>query len=329
MIAPDLLPRTDWTRPQIAVLFDLPFADLLFQAQTVHRAHHYANAVQRSQLLSIKTGGCAQDCGYCSQSVSFDTGLKATKLMDVDAVIAEAASAKRGGATRFCMGAAWTGPKDRDLDRLTAMIEGVNALGLETCMTLGTLAPEQARALGQAGLDYYNHNLDSSPEYYAAVVSTRSYQDRLDTLAHVRAAGMATCCGGIIGMGEAREDRVGLIHTLATLPDHPGSVPINALVPVAGTPLGDAVLSGQVPAIDAIEFARTIAAARITMPRAVVRLSAGRETMSEAAQALAFLAGANSIFVGDRLLTTANPGIDRDAALFAKLGLTAMHEAIR
>lgn len=323
------LPRTDWTRAEITVLFDLSFADLIHQAQTVHRAHHAANTVQRSQLLSIKTGGCAQDCGYCSQSANFDTGLKATKLMDVDAVIAEAASAKRGGATRFCMGAAWTGPKDRDLDRLTAMIEGVNALGLETCMTLGTLAPEQARALGEAGLDYYNHNLDSSPEYYAAVVSTRSYQDRLDTLAHVRAAGMATCCGGIIGMGEAREDRVGLIHTLATLPDHPGSVPINALVPVAGTPLGDAVLSGQVPAIDAIEFARTIAAARITMPRAVVRLSAGRETMSEAAQALAFLAGANSIFVGDRLLTTANPGIDRDAALFAKLGLTAMHEAIR
>ena len=315
--------RTDWTRPQIAALFDLPFADLLLQAQTVHRAHHNPNTVQRSQLLSIKTGGCAQDCGYCSQSALFDTGLKATKLMDVDAVLAEAARARAGGATRFCMGAAWTGPKDRDLPALTAMVAGVKALGLETCMTLGTLAPHQADALAGAGLDYYNHNLDSSPEYYAAVVSTRSYGDRLDTLAEVRRAGMATCCGGIIGMGETRADRIGLIHTLATLPEHPGSVPINALVPVAGTPLGDAVLGGAAPAVDGIEFARTVAAARITMPRAVVRLSAGREAMSVEAQALAFLAGANSIFVGDRLLTTANPGLDRDAAMFEALGLVA------
>lgn len=317
-----MIARTDWTRPEIAALFDLPFVDLLFQAQTVHRQHHVPNTVQRSQLLSIKTGGCAQDCGYCSQSASFDTGLKATKLMDVDAVLAEAAAARQGGATRFCMGAAWTGPKDRDVPALTRMVAGVKALGLETCMTLGTLSTQQADALAQAGLDYYNHNLDSSPEYYAAVVSTRSYQDRLDTLAHVRRAGMATCCGGIIGMGESRADRIGLIHTLATLPEHPGSVPINALVPVAGTPLGDAILTGQAPAINGIEFARTVAAARITMPLAVVRLSAGRETMSVEAQALAFLAGANSIFVGDRLLTTANPGVDRDAALFATLALS-------
>ena len=211
------LPRTDWTRAEIAALFDRPFADLLFEAQTVHRAHHASNTVQRSQLLSIKTGGCAQDCGYCSQSAQFDTGLRATKLMDVDAVLAEAARARAGGATRFCMGAAWTGPKDRDLPALTAMVAGVKALGLETCMTLGTLAPHQADALGAAGLDYYNHNLDSSPEYYAGVVSTRSYGDRLDTLAEVRRAGMATCCGGIIGMGESRADRIGLIHTLATL----------------------------------------------------------------------------------------------------------------
>ncbi len=221
------------------------------------------------------------------------------------------------------MGAAWTGPKDRDLPALTRMVAGVKALGMETCMTLGTLSTQQADALAQAGLDYYNHNLDSSPEYYAAVVSTRNYQDRLDTLAHVRRAGMATCCGGIIGMGETRADRIGLIHTLATLPEHPGSVPINALVPVAGTPLGDAILTGQAAQINGIEFARTVAAARITMPLAVVRLSAGRETMSVEAQALAFLAGANSIFVGDRLLTTANPGVDRDAALFATLGLVA------
>lgn len=316
-------PRTDWTRAEIAALFDLPFADLLFEAQTVHRANHAPNTVQRSQLLSIKTGGCAQDCGYCSQSASFDTGLKASKLMDTDAVVAEAARARAGGATRFCMGAAWTGPKDRDMGALTRMIEGVKALGLETCMTLGTLEPHQADALAHAGPDYYNHNLDSSPEYYERVVSTRSYQDRLDTLAHVRRAGMSTCCGGIIGMGESRADRIGLIHTLATLPEHPGSVPVNALVPVAGTPLGDALLSGEAPAIDGIEFARTVAAARITMPRAVVRLSAGRETMSIEAQALAFLAGANSIFVGDRLLTTANPGVDRDTAMFEKLGLVA------
>ena len=313
-----------WTRADIAALFDLPFADLMFRAQTVHRARFDPNKVQKSQLLSIKTGGCPENCGYCAQSVNFMTGVKADKLMPVDEVIAEAERAKAGGATRFCMGAAWKNPKDRDLPALAAMVTGVRALGLETCMTLGMLSEAQTAILAEAGLDFYNHNIDTSPEFYPEVVTTRTHADRLDTVAKVRDAGIGVCCGGIIGMGESRADRVGLIATLANLPEPPGSVPINGLVPIAGTPLGDAILSGAAPAIDGIEFARTIAVARITMPDSMVRLSAGREAMSDETQALCFLAGANSIFVGDRLLTTANPGVDRDTRLFEKLGLSPM-----
>lgn len=324
MTIPATEPRSDWRRDEIAALFDQPFNDLVFQAQSVHRALFDPNAVQKSQLLSIKTGGCPEDCGYCAQSVSFSTGVKAEKLMDPAAVIAEARRAQAGGATRFCMGAAWKNPKDRDLPALTEMVRGVRALGLETCMTLGMLSPDQVGALAEAGLDYYNHNIDTSPEYYADIVSTRTHADRLETVSLVREAGIGVCCGGIIGMGESRADRIGMIHTLATLPEHPGSVPINALVPIKGTPLGDAILTGAAPAIDGIEFARTVAVARITMPRSMVRLSAGRETMSDETQALCFLAGANSIFVGDRLLTTSNPGTDRDSRLFDKLGLSPM-----
>ncbi|MFS0737830.1 biotin synthase BioB [Sphingomonas sp. 1P06PA] len=316
-------PDTAPTREQIAALFDLPFADLLFRAASLHRAHHDSNAVQLSTLLSIKTGGCAENCGYCSQSASFDTGLKASKLMDHDAVVAAAREAKAAGSQRFCMGAAWRSPKERDMPALTAMVADVKALGLETCMTLGMLTRDQADRLSDAGLDYYNHNLDSSPDYYAQVVTTRSYSDRLETLAHVRASGMKTCCGGILGMGESRADRIGFLHALATLPEPPESVPLNALVPIAGTPLGDRVLADETARIDDIEFVRTVAVARILMPRSVVRLSAGRETMSAATQALCFLAGANSIFTGDRLLTTGNAGEDADAALFASLGLHA------
>lgn len=319
-------PRNDWTRSQIAALFDLPFADLIFRAQTVHRLRFDANEVQKSTLLSIKTGGCAENCGYCSQSASFDTGLRASKLMEVEAVLADARRAKEAGAQRFCMGAAWRSPKDRDMDALCTMVEGVKALGLETCMTLGMLTAEQSDRLARAGLDYYNHNLDTSPEHYDQVVTTRSYDDRLETLANVRTSGISVCCGGIIGMGESRDDRIGFIHALATLPEHPDSVPINALVPIAGTPLGDAIRAGTVPDIDGIEFVRTVAVARIVMPASVVRLSAGRETMSEELQALCFLAGANSIFIGDRLLTTKNPEADRDARLFAKLGIRPMGE---
>ena len=316
--------RTDWTRAEIAALFDLPFTDLVFRAAEVHRAHHDAGAVQLSTLLSIKTGGCPEDCGYCSQSVHAETGLKATKLMDVQAVLQAAAQAKDHGSTRFCMGAAWRNPKDRDIPALAQMIEGVRAMGLETCMTLGMLEPHQAKALADAGLDYYNHNIDTSPERYDAVISTRSFEDRIDTLETVRSAGINVCCGGIVGMGETREDRVGFIHALATLPEHPGSVPINALVPVKGTVLGDMLADTPLAKIDDIEFVRTVAVARITMPESMVRLSAGRESMSEATQALCFLAGANSIFTGDKLLTAANAGDDSDAALFAKLGLRAM-----
>ncbi|WP_439532374.1 biotin synthase BioB [Polymorphobacter sp.] len=316
--------RHDWTRQEIAALFDLPFADLVFQAQGVHRAVFPANAVQKSQLLSIKTGGCPEDCGYCAQAARYHTGIKADKLMTVTEVVAAAAAAKASGASRFCMGAAWRGPRDRDMAQLAEMVHGVRALGLETCMTLGMLSGSQAEALGQAGLDYYNHNIDTSPEYYDDVASTRDQADRLETLARVRDAGISVCCGGIIGMGESRTDRVGLIHTLATMVPHPGSVPVNGLVPIAGTPIGDAILGGRAPAIDGVEFARTVAVARITMPNAVVRLSAGREAMSDEAQALCFLAGANSIFVGERLLTTNNPGRDRDDTLFEKLGLVPM-----
>jgi biotin synthase len=314
--------RTDWTRAEIAELFELPFTELVFRATEVHRAHHAAGEVQLCTLLSIKTGGCPEDCGYCSQSAHASTGLKAEKLMDADAVIAAAREAKAHGSQRFCMGAAWRSPKDKDIPALCDMVREVKGMGLETCMTLGMLTGDQAQALADAGLDYYNHNIDTSPEHYGAIIGTRTFQDRLDTLEEVRKAGMAVCCGGIVGMGESREDRVGFIHALATLPRHPESVPINALVPVKGTVLGD--MWGEDKAIDDIEFVRTVAVARITMPRSMVRLSAGRESMSESTQALCFLAGANSIFTGDRLLTTPSAGDDADAALFAKLGLKAL-----
>src|SRR5437762_729792 len=314
--------RTDWTRAEIADLFELPFTELVFRAAEVHRAHHAAGEVQLCTLLSIKTGGCPEDCGYCSQSAHAKTGLKAEKLMDVDAVLAAAREAKAAGSQRVCMGAAWRDLKDRDVDDVCTMAREVKALGLETCMTLGMLTGEQARALKDAGLDYYNHNIDTSPEHYGAIITTRTFQERLDTLEEVRAAGIAVCCGGIVGMGESRADRVGFIHALATLPRHPESVPINALVPVRGTVLGD--MFDGVKMIDDIEFVRTVAVARITMPRSMVRLSAGRESMSEATQALCFLAGANSIFTGDKLLTAANAGDDKDAAMFAKLGLRSL-----
>ena len=314
--------RTDWTRAEVAALFDLPFTELLFRAAETHRANHAAGEVQLCTLLSIKTGGCPEDCGYCSQSAFAETGLKAEKLMDVDAVLASAAEAKAAGSQRFCMGAAWRSPKDRDMAAVCRMVEGVKAMGLETCMTLGMLTGDQARQLKAAGLDYYNHNIDTSPEHYGEIISTRTFAERLDTLEEVRQAGISVCCGGIVGMGESREDRVGFLHALATLPRHPESVPVNALVPVKGTVLGDMYAGERL--IDDIEFVRTVAVARITMPRSMVRLSAGRESMSEATQALCFLAGANSIFTGDKLLTTANAGDSKDAALFAKLGLVPM-----
>jgi biotin synthase len=300
---------------EIGALIALPFPDLVFRAQSVHRRHFDPARVQLSTLLSIKTGGCPEDCAYCPQSIHYDTGVEAAKLMGLDDVLAEARAAAQQGATRFCMGAAWREPKDRDLDAVCAMVEGVKRLGLESCATLGMLTAAQAQRLGAAGLDFYNHNLDTSPEYYERIITTRTYRDRLDTLANVRAAGIKLCCGGIVGMGETREDRVGMIHALATLPLHPESVPINLLVRVAGTPLDDAA------PLDAIEFVRTVAAARVTMPRSVVRLSAGREAMTDELQALCFLAGANSIFCGPRLLTTPNPGRAHDAALFERLGL--------
>ncbi len=316
-------PRHDWTLDQVLALFDLPFTELLFEAATVHRRWFDPTQVQMSQLLSVKTGGCAENCGYCSQSASFDTGVKASKLMEADAVVAAATAAKAAGASRFCMGAAWRELKDRDVPKLAAMISGVKALGMETCATLGMLNADQAKQLKDAGLDYYNHNLDTSPEYYDSVVTTRTYQDRLDTLAHVRDAGMNTCCGGIVGMGEARRDRAGLLHALATLPAHPDSLPINGLVPVSGTPLGDKI-KREKGEIEALEFVRTIAVARIVCPKAMVRLSAGREAMSRELQALCFLAGANSIFVGATLLTTPNPERSEDDLLMAELGMTAM-----
>lgn len=324
MNATNAMPRTDWSRAEIAALFDLPFPELVFRAAEVHRAHHPHNQVQRSTLLSIKTGGCPEDCGYCNQSAHAETGLKAGKLMDVRAVLQAAAEAKDNGSTRFCMGAAWREPKERDMPAIIEMVEGVRQMGMETCMTLGMLSEEQARQLGEAGLDYYNHNIDTSPENYANVISTRCFEDRIQTLEHVRAAGINVCCGGIVGMGETREDRVGFIHALATLPVHPESVPVNALVPVKGTVLGDMLADTPLAQIDDIEFVRTVAVARITMPESMVRLSAGRESMSDATQALCFLAGANSLFTGDKLLTTGNAGEDRDAALFARLGITPM-----
>lgn len=317
-------PRTDWTRAEIAAIFDLPFTELTFHAASVHRAYHPATEVQLCTLLSIKTGGCPEDCGYCSQSVKADSGVEATKLMDVQAVLQRAAQAKDAGSQRFCMGAAWRNPKDRDMPAIVEIVKGVSAMGLETCMTLGMLEPHQAEMLAEAGLDYYNHNIDSSPEYYERVISTRDFQCRLDTLDHVRKAGINVCSGGIVGMGETREDRVGFVHALATLPRHPESVPVNALVPVKGTVLGDMLADTPLAKIDDIEFVRTIAVARITMPLSMVRLSAGRESMSEATQALCFMAGANSIFTGDKLLTTGNVGGGADAALFAKLGLVPM-----
>ncbi len=312
------------TRAEIEALFALPLTELVFRAAAVHRAHFDPAEVQLSRLLSIKTGGCAENCGYCSQSAHFDTGLKASRLMEPEAVLAEAARAKAEGAGRFCMGAAWRELKDRDLPKLEAMISGVKAMGLETCATLGMLDREQADRLSAAGLDFYNHNLDTAPEDYARIVTTRTYADRLDTLEHVRAAGMRTCCGGIVGMGETREVRAGLIAALAALPSPPQSVPINALVPIAGTPLGDAALADT--PFDPLEFVRTVAAARIAMPRSAVRIAAGREAMSRETQALCFLAGANSIFIGGKLLTTPLPGESRDAALFRDLGLRPVQD---
>jgi biotin synthase len=310
--------RHDWSRVELHALCELPLPELTFRAQTVHRENFDPAVVQISTLLSIKTGGCPEDCAYCPQSASYATGVRAEKLMPLATVLAEARAARAAGASRFCMGAAWRSPKERELDQVCTMVEGVKALGLETCATLGMLTAGQAGKLKAAGLDYYNHNLDTSPEFYGEIISTRTYQDRLDTLDHVRAAGIHVCCGGIVGMGETREDRVGMIATLANLPVHPESVPINMLVRVAGTPLGEAA------SLDPIEFVRTIAVARITMPQSMVRLSAGREDMSEETQALCFIAGANSIFYGPKLLTTANPARSRDQALMDRLGLSPM-----
>ena len=316
--------RTDWTRKEIAAQFNLPFDELVYQAATVHRAHHAVGQIQLCTLLSIKTGGCPEDCGYCSQSVKADSGVEATKLMDVQAVLQKAAQAADAGSHRFCMGAAWRNPRDRDMPAIVEIVKGVRQMGMETCMTLGMLTPKQADMLADAGLDYYNHNIDTSPERYNEIITTRTMEDRLDTLAEVRRAGINVCSGGIVGMGETRADRVGFIHTLATLPQHPESVPVNALVPVKGTVLGDMLADTPLAKIDDIEFVRVVAVARITMPMSMVRLSAGRESMSEATQALCFMAGANSIFTGDKLLTAANAGDDKDAALMAKLGLRAM-----
>ena len=310
--------RHDWTRAEVLALFDLPFNDLLAQAHAVHRAQHDANAVQVSTLLSIKTGGCPEDCAYCPQSARYDTGVQAHKLMSVEAVLERARAAKAAGASRFCMGAAWRAPKDREVAQVAEIVAAVKALGLETCATLGMLSAPQADTLKSAGLDYYNHNLDSAPEFYGEIIHTRQYQDRLDTLEHVRDAGLKTCCGGIVGMGETREQRAGLLQTLATLPEHPQSVPINRLVQVAGTPLAGTA------ELDPFEFVRTIAVARLLMPASMVRLSAGRDGMSDELQALCFFAGANSIFYGEKLLTTGNPDIAHDQALFARLGLHAL-----
>ncbi|OUL76423.1 biotin synthase BioB [Paraburkholderia hospita] len=308
---------TRWRVADVVALYDLPFNDLLFRAQQVHREHFDANTVQLSTLLSIKTGGCEEDCAYCPQSVHHDTGLKAEKLMEVEDVLAAAQVAKQNGATRFCMGAAWRNPKDRHLEPIKDMIRGVKAMGLETCVTLGMLETHQAQSLRDAGLDYYNHNLDTSPEFYGQIISTRTYQDRLETLERVRDAGINVCCGGIVGMGESRRERAGLIAQLANMEPYPESVPINNLVQVEGTPL-----TGT-EALDPFEFVRSIAVARITMPRAMVRLSAGREQMNEALQAMCFLAGANSIFYGDQLLTTSNPQAEADRKLLERLGIRA------
>jgi len=310
-----------WTLATARAVYDAPFNDLLFRAQTVHRANFDPNRVQLSKLLSIKTGGCPEDCGYCSQSAQAPTGIKASKLMAVESVIAEARKAKESGATRYCLGAAWRSPKQHDLDPVIAMVRGVKALGLETCATLGMLAPSQADALAEAGLDYYNHNIDTSERFYKEIVATRTFADRLETLGHVRAAGIKVCAGGILGMGESDEDRIDMLLTLANLPVPPESVPINMLIPMPGTKLADAAT------VDPIAFIRIIALARILMPRSYVRLSAGRTAMSDEMQALCFFAGANSIFVGDTLLTAANPGDDRDARLLRRLGLVPENAA--
>ena len=309
--------RHDWSASEVRALFALPFMDLIVRAQATHRAHHEPNTVQMSTLLSIKTGACPEDCAYCPQSVRFDTGVETEALLQVAAVRAAAERAKAAGATRFCMGAAYRSPKARELAIIAQMVAEVRALGLETCATLGMLEPQQAETLKQAGLDYYNHNLDTSAQFYGQIISTRTYQARLDTLAAVRAAGIKVCCGGIVGLGESQGDRAELLRTLANLPEHPESVPINRLVKVPGTPLADA------PDVDPFDFVRTIAVARLLMPRAHVRLSAGREAMSDELQALCFLAGANSIFYGEKLLTTGNPDVTRDRQLFARLGLRA------
>lgn len=310
--------RGNWTRQEALALYEAPFNDLLFQAQTTHRQHFDPNKVQLSRLLSIKTGGCPEDCGYCSQSSHHESGLKASRLMEVERVLAEARKARDAGATRYCMGAAWRSPKDRDMDAVVAMVEGVKALGMETCMTLGMLDSPQAARLGEAGLDYYNHNIDTSERHYGNIISTHSFADRLETLAHVRESGIKVCCGGIVGMGEEASDRVDMLVTLANLPEHPESVPINMLIPISGTPLAAA------DPIDPIDFVRTIALARILMPKSYVRLSAGRTAMSDEMQALCFFAGANSIFVGDTLLTAGNPGEGHDAALFRRLGIKSL-----
>jgi biotin synthase len=307
--------RTDWTRAEVAAILALPFADLLYVAQRVHRQHFNPNEVQISTLLSVKTGGCPEDCSYCPQSVRYTTGVDNEPLLALDEVLANARAAQASGATRFCMGAAWRSPKPAQLQQVAEMVAAVRALGMETCATLGMLKPEQAVQLKEAGLDYYNHNLDTSPEYYDSIITTRTYEMRLNTLESVREAGLKVCCGGIVGMGEGEADRVGLLHTLATLPEHPGSVPINQLVQVEGTPLAGTA------AVDPIDFARMVACARILMPAAHVRLSAGREDMSDELQALCFLAGANSIFYGEKLLTTPNPEADNDRRLMQRLGI--------
>ncbi|ENU86224.1 biotin synthase BioB [Acinetobacter sp. CIP 102129] len=309
--------RNDWTRDEIQALYDQPFLDLVFKAQSVHREHFQPNTIQVSTLLSIKTGKCPEDCKYCSQSAHYDSKLEAEKRIAVDKVIREAQTAKDSGSSRFCMGAAWRNPHERDMPYVLEMVREVKALGLETCMTLGMLNQSQAERLKDAGLDYYNHNLDTSREYYSHIISTRTFDDRLDTLDHVRQAGMKVCSGGIVGLGESRNDRIGLLHELATMPVHPESVPINMLVPIEGTPLA------EVEKLDVTEWIRTIAVARIIMPHSYIRLSAGRESLSDSDQALAFMAGANSLFSGDKLLTTPNAGEGKDQILFAKLGLTA------
>lgn len=319
--------RNDWTIDEITSIFERPLLDLLSEAQLLHRKHHRPNTIELATLLSIKTGGCPEDCGYCSQSAFAKAGVRAEKLMDTQSVLARAEQARKAGASRFCMGAAWRSLKDRDIEAICAMVEGVKALGLETCMTLGMLTREQAERLADAGLDYYNHNLDTSRDYYSTVTTTRTYDDRLETLEHVRESGIGVCCGGILGMGESRADRIGLLYSLATMPRHPESVPINALVPISGTALGDLMNDAKQQRIDDLEFVRTVAVARLLMPASVIRLSAGREGMSEPTQALCFMAGANSIFYGDRLLTASNATETADTRLLAKLQIEPVQSA--